>query len=47
MHKKYIEPTKSFADILVPDGGKNKIALKIINSELLPIIEDKINHANS
>ena len=47
MHEKYIEPTKSYADILVPDGGKNKIALKIINSELLPIIEDKINHANS
>ena len=42
MHKKFVEPTKRYADIIVPDGGKNKIALKIINSEILPIIRDRI-----
>ena len=34
MHIKYVEPTKKYADIIVPDGGKNKVALKIINSEI-------------
>ena len=42
MHEKFIEPTKKYADIIVPDGGKNKVALKIINSEILPLINDWI-----
>ena len=47
MHQKFVEPTKSYADIIVPDGGKNKVALDIINSELLPIMKDKIKSVNS
>ena len=47
MHRKFVEPTKSYADIIVPDGGKNKVALDIINSELLPIMKDKIKNVNS
>ncbi len=46
MHDKFVEPTKSYADIIVPNGGKNKVALDIINSELLPIMENKIKNAN-
>ena len=46
MHQKFVEPTKSYADIIVPDGGKNKVALDIINSELLPMMEDKIKDAD-
>ncbi|MCD7859191.1 MAG: uridine kinase [Firmicutes bacterium] len=30
MHEKYVEPTKRYADIIVPEGGKNKIALGLI-----------------
>ena len=47
MHNKFVEPTKKHADILVPNGGKNKVALDIINSQLLPLIEGKIKNANS
>ena len=47
MHQKFVEPTKSYADIIVPDGGKNKVALDIINSELLPTMKDKIKNVNS
>ena len=46
MHEKFVEPTKSYADIIVPNGGKNKVALDIINSELLPMMEDKIKDAD-
>ena len=46
MHEKFVEPTKTYADIIVPNGGKNKEALDIINNKLLPIIKDKID-ANS
>ena len=30
MHEKYVEPSKRFADIVVPEGGKNAVALDMI-----------------
>jgi uridine kinase len=30
MHEKYVEPSKKYADIVVPEGGKNRIALDMI-----------------
>ncbi len=30
MHEKYVEPSKKFADIVVPEGGKNLVALEMI-----------------
>ena len=30
MHEKYVEPSKRFADIVVPEGGKNEVALDMI-----------------
>ena len=30
MHEKYVEPSKRFADIVVPEGGKNTVSLDMI-----------------
>ena len=30
MHEKHVEPSKKFANIIVPEGGKNKVALDMI-----------------
>ena len=30
MHEQYVEPSKKFADIIVPEGGKNLVALGMI-----------------
>ena len=30
MHEKYVEPSKKFADLVVPEGGKNSVALDMI-----------------
>ena len=30
MHEKYVEPSKRFADLVVPEGGKNQVALDMI-----------------
>ncbi len=30
MHEKYVEPSKRYADIVVPEGGKNAVALDMI-----------------
>ena len=34
MHEKYVEPSKRFADIVVPEGGKNKVALSMIEGHI-------------
>ena len=30
MHEKYVEPSKRYANLVVPEGGKNEVALDII-----------------
>lgn len=34
MHIAFVEPSKRFADIIVPEGGQNKVALDLILSHL-------------
>jgi len=30
MHEMYVEPSKKYADLVVPEGGKNYVALDMI-----------------
>ena len=30
MHEKYVEPSKKFAHLIVPEGGKNEVAIDMI-----------------
>ena len=34
MHEKYVEPSKKHADIVVPEGGKNVVALDMIEGRI-------------
>jgi uridine kinase len=34
MHLQFIEPTKRYADIIVPQGGQNKVAIDILASRI-------------
>ena len=34
MHLQFIEPTKRYADIIVPEGGRNKVAIDILASRI-------------
>jgi len=34
MHLQFIEPSKRFADIIVPQGGKNRVAMDILASRI-------------
>jgi len=35
MHEQFIEPSKRFADIIIPQGGENKVAIDIVASSIL------------
>lgn len=39
MHELYIEPTKRYADLIVPQGGNNKVAIKLLTDYIRSLIE--------
>ncbi len=34
MHEMYVEPSKKYADLVVPEGGKNYVALDMIMTRI-------------
>jgi uridine kinase len=42
MHLKYVEPTRHYADIVVPEGGNNVVALDMVVGKLLRFLDDGV-----
>lgn len=40
MHEKYVEPTKKYADIIIPRGAKNTKGIEILLRHITDMIED-------
>ena len=40
MHHQFIEPTKKFADIIIPEGGKNQVAIDLMTTKIASILID-------
>ncbi|MGV1102463.1 uridine kinase [Clostridium perfringens] len=38
MHNQFTEPTKKFADIIIPEGGHNKVAIDIIVAKIKEVL---------
>jgi uridine kinase len=38
MHLEFIEPSKRYADIIVPEGGNNRVAMEMISSRIQAIL---------
>ena len=43
MHIQFVEPTKRYADIIIPEGGYNKVAIDIIRTKIMSLILEKKN----
>ena len=41
MHEKYVEPSKRNADIIVPEGGHNRVALELLMERVRAHLEGK------
>jgi uridine kinase len=39
MHEQFTEPTKRYADIIIPEGGQNKVAIDIITANISQILQ--------
>lgn len=41
MHIQFVEPTKKYADIIIPEGGRNVVAVDIIRTKIMSILLQK------
>ena len=41
MHNQFTEPTKKYADIIIPEGGHNKVAIDILIAKMQQILSEK------
>ncbi len=41
MHLQFIEPTKRYADVIVPEGGYNRVALDLLSTKIRDILLQK------
>lgn len=41
MHLQFVEPTKRYADIIIPEGGYNKVAIDIMVAKVKQIVASK------
>ena len=41
MHERYVEPSKKYADIVVPEGGKNLVALHMITGHIRHYLDEE------
>lgn len=42
MHNQFIEPTKRYADIIIPEGGQNRVAIDLMVTKIRTILESKV-----
>ncbi|WP_080844798.1 uridine kinase [Cytobacillus gottheilii] len=41
MHNQFIEPTKRYADVIIPEGGHNHVAIDLMVTKIKTILEQK------
>lgn len=41
MHTQFIEPTKKYADIIIPEGGRNQVAIDLMTTKINTIFEER------
>ncbi|MGJ6670472.1 uridine-cytidine kinase [Listeria monocytogenes] len=42
MHNEFIEPTKKFADIIIPEGGENHVAIDLMTTKIESILQKHV-----
>ncbi|MCH5222521.1 MAG: uridine kinase [Muribaculaceae bacterium] len=46
MHELYIEPSKRFADLIVPQGGNNNVAIMLLTDYIRSLLKNGVNNRN-
>ena len=40
MHQSFVEPSKIYADLIIPEGGSNTVAIDLLETKISSIIHD-------
>ncbi|GAB6139235.1 uridine kinase [Halanaerobaculum tunisiense] len=40
MHQQFVEPTKKYADVIIPEGGYNQVAVDLLIAKIKSLIEE-------
>lgn len=43
MYHQFVEPTKRYADLIVPEGGENQVAIDLLTTKIRSILLQKKN----
>jgi uridine kinase len=41
MHLQFVEPSKRYADIIIPEGGHNRVAIDILKTKIAAVLMEK------
>ena len=41
MHEEFVEPSKKYADVIIPEGGFNRVALDMLNERIHALLSDR------
>jgi len=41
MHQQFVEPSKKYADVIIPEGAHNKVAIDIIRTKIVSILLER------
>ena len=42
MHDEFVEPSKKYADLIVPEGGRNQVAIDLLTTKISSILSEKM-----
>ena len=41
MHEQFVEPSKKYADLIIPEGGYNRVALEMLNERIHALLKER------
>jgi hypothetical protein len=41
MHLQFVEPTKRYADIIIPEGGYNRVAIDLLKTKIAAVLMER------
>ena len=39
MHEQFVEPSKKYVDLIIPEGGYNRVALEMLNERIHSLLK--------
>jgi len=41
MHMQFVEPSKRYADLIIPEGGHNKVAIDLLKTKIRDLLRER------